>query len=518
MNTKTAALKISEDKTFNVIDQLTLNNGGTYTRNIQSSGSQPLKVTICWTDVPGTPVSAQLDPSNAMLVNDLDLRITNTQSTFYPWKLNRDNPANPATNSAENNVDNVEVVYIASPAAGSYTITVDHDGTLSGGSQAFSIIISGAVALGNPPSCTTPVNPQPGATNVPVNTSLSWQAVTGATGYILYLGTDNPPSNLVNGANLGNVTTYTPSPALAYNTTHYWKVVPYNDAGQATGCSVWSFTTENSPYIIPPYTESFESGLGQWQQATDDNFNWTRWSGDTPTAKTGPKKAHDGTYYIYTEASPPQAPGQEASLEASFTFAGMSNPELSLWYHMYGNQMGTLHVDVFNGTWTNNVWSLSGQKQTTEKAPYRNAVINLISYANQVGVKIRIRGTIGSGEKSDMAVDLVSVRQKAAKASMEPTPGTTKQDDNNTVNQKALNVPGDQTEIFASDGVIHIRNASGDNIEGRVSIYNGTGQVLQVIELDGASSYLLNPVLRPGIYIIRLASGTTIISRKILIY
>lgn len=143
MNTQSAAAKITENQTGDVISELTLSNGGTYTREVQATGTEPLKVTIVWTDVPGTPVSAQLDPITPMLVNDLDLRLTSGGSTHYPWKLNRNSPSSAATNSGENNVDNVEVVYVSNPIAGTYTITIDHDGTLNGGSQAFSIIISG---------------------------------------------------------------------------------------------------------------------------------------------------------------------------------------------------------------------------------------------------------------------------------------------------------------------------------------------------------------------------------------
>jgi PKD repeat protein len=144
MNTKNAALKISADQTADVISELTLSNGSTYTRDVIALGTEPLKVTIVWTDPAGTPPAASLDPITPVLVNDLDLRITRSGSTFYPWKLDRNNPTNAATNAAENNVDNVEVVYIASPVAGgTYTITVDHDGTLSGGPQAYSMIISG---------------------------------------------------------------------------------------------------------------------------------------------------------------------------------------------------------------------------------------------------------------------------------------------------------------------------------------------------------------------------------------
>ncbi len=147
MNTESAAAKITEDQTADVITEYLLSDGGSYTRDITTAGTTgPLKVTIVWTDPTGTPVAASLNPADAMLVNDLDLKITQASNTYYPWKLDVNNPSNAATQSSENNVDNVEEVYIASPTSSTtYTITVDHDGTLSGGSQAFSIIISGDI-------------------------------------------------------------------------------------------------------------------------------------------------------------------------------------------------------------------------------------------------------------------------------------------------------------------------------------------------------------------------------------
>ena len=145
LNIEKAAEKITEDQTNDVISEHTLANGGTYTTSITATSGFPIKVTICWTDPKGTPPAPAVDPSDVMLVNDLDLRVEDQSgNTYYPWKLDKDNPANAATNNSENNVDNVEMVYIANPTAGeTYTITVDHDGTLSSGSQAFSMIISG---------------------------------------------------------------------------------------------------------------------------------------------------------------------------------------------------------------------------------------------------------------------------------------------------------------------------------------------------------------------------------------
>ena len=141
LNAKKAAEIIKEDETSNIIDELTLLNGGSYTREIElEEGLESLKVTIVWTDPAGTPVAASLDPTDKMLVNDLNLKITKDGITYYPWKLDVANPSNAATNIGLNDVDNVEQVYIPSPQAGTYTITVEHIGTLAS-PQNFSIIL-----------------------------------------------------------------------------------------------------------------------------------------------------------------------------------------------------------------------------------------------------------------------------------------------------------------------------------------------------------------------------------------
>jgi len=143
MNTEKAALIISQNQLDNVIKELVLNEGETYSRTIKSYGNTPIKVTICWTDAPGTPTSAQLDPSNAMLINDLDVNIIHNDDIDYPWSLDPLHPEEAATKHAKNYVDNVEVIDIINPEAGEYTITVSHEGTLFNEQQNFSIIISG---------------------------------------------------------------------------------------------------------------------------------------------------------------------------------------------------------------------------------------------------------------------------------------------------------------------------------------------------------------------------------------
>jgi len=153
VNTKKMTDVISDEfggNSTHLIREIVLNNAGSYTIQVNALGTQPLKATICWTDLPGTPVAPLvLNPTDLMLVNDLDLRV-NYQSTVYqPWRLNPASPASAAT-TGDNFRDNVEQVYIASPAAGNHVITVNHKNSLQGGNQAFSLIISGAAWEDNP--------------------------------------------------------------------------------------------------------------------------------------------------------------------------------------------------------------------------------------------------------------------------------------------------------------------------------------------------------------------------------
>lgn len=139
LNINKAAL-LSGNTTTAQINELSLSNGMTFSMNIKSNGTEPLKATICWTDPSGTPPPDGLDPATPMLVNDLDLRIDGV--TYKPWTLD---PANPQSGAVpgDNIRDNTEQILISNPGSGCHTLTVSHKGTLTGGSQMFSLILSG---------------------------------------------------------------------------------------------------------------------------------------------------------------------------------------------------------------------------------------------------------------------------------------------------------------------------------------------------------------------------------------
>lgn len=142
LNSETSADLISTRNVESFIKEESY-SGSDIILDVSATGLEPLIVTIVWTDPAGTPPSSySLDPSDIMLVNDLDLTVSDGGTTHYPYMLDKDNPSDAAT-TGDNDVDNVEKIYIASPSASTYTITISLEGSLTNSSQDFALIVSG---------------------------------------------------------------------------------------------------------------------------------------------------------------------------------------------------------------------------------------------------------------------------------------------------------------------------------------------------------------------------------------
>lgn len=116
---------------------------------VTATGGVPLKVSIGWTDPAGPEQPEMLDPTNRVLVNDLDVRVVSTSGvTNYPWTLDPANPSSAAT-TGDNVLDNIEQVIITNPpASATYTVRVTHKGNLvddtgTTSAQGVSLILSG---------------------------------------------------------------------------------------------------------------------------------------------------------------------------------------------------------------------------------------------------------------------------------------------------------------------------------------------------------------------------------------
>jgi hypothetical protein len=69
------------------------------------------------------------------------------------------------------------------------------------------------------------------------------------TGYKLSLGTSTAANELLDNVELGDVTSYTYEGTFEYNTTYYWKVVAFNENGDAANTETWEFTSMQNPLI-----------------------------------------------------------------------------------------------------------------------------------------------------------------------------------------------------------------------------------------------------------------------------
>lgn len=172
------------------------------------------------------------------------------------------------------------------------------------------------------PNCATLNSPTNNATAIPYQTpqNLTWTApTTGETvdAYDVYMDTNPNPTTLV-----ATVTTTSYAvPNLTAATKYYWRVVPKNPVGSATGCAVFSFTTMDPVYCTAGATStSFE----KISNVTFADLN------NSSTSTAG--------YEDFTSKSASVVKGQVYNFSASFTGTSYSNDEVRVWIDFNGDK------------------------------------------------------------------------------------------------------------------------------------------------------------------------------------
>jgi len=124
-----------------------------------------------------------------------------------------------------------------------------------------------------------PIYPFPanGLSRVHPFTGLHWQDGQGGIPdtYTLYLGTDNPPTNFINGLTLTEKMFDLPED-LEYETEYFWRVDSHNEFGNATG-DVWNFTTNRAPdesFETSDFLSYFWNFTGNTGWIIDDTFSF----------------------------------------------------------------------------------------------------------------------------------------------------------------------------------------------------------------------------------------------------
>jgi GH18 family chitinase len=101
------------------------------------------------------------------------------------------------------------------------------------------------------PGCASNTAPATGSfiTNAFTTVTLSWTAVSGATGYDVYLGTSAATASVI-ANNLSGTSFNFPVPNTPMSDTYYWYVKPKNSIGTTTGCN--STATSFTYAVIQP--------------------------------------------------------------------------------------------------------------------------------------------------------------------------------------------------------------------------------------------------------------------------
>lgn len=100
-------------------------------------------------------------------------------------------------------------------------------------------------------------------------TGFEWSAVDLAEGYHFSVGTSPGVYNVVNNASIGDVASY--SFSGNYNTTYYYKIVPFNAFSDAVGCAEGTFTTTaNGCYCVSEPESVDNDGVTSVQLGTEE--------------------------------------------------------------------------------------------------------------------------------------------------------------------------------------------------------------------------------------------------------
>ena len=179
--------------------------------------------------------------------------------------------------------------------------------------------------------------------------------------------------------------------------------------GSLTDSATLEVTVNDDSTPIVLFNDNFESNFGNWiNTSSGDTRNWTRLAGSTPSSSTGPSGGSpSGGYYVYLETSSGQAYNHGDSAILLGPQLSDSSIHLNFDYHMYGSEIGTLAVDGYsNGSWTNSVWEIAGQQQTSSAAAYTRVNLDLSQYDFS---QVRFRAVAAGGYMGDIALDNIEV-------------------------------------------------------------------------------------------------------------
>lgn len=126
--------------------------------------------------------------------------------------------------------------------------------------------------------CPALINPVNSSTLVPVDDTISWEAVTGVPGYIISLGTTEGGNDILNERNVGSATSYTPTTGLPENTEIFVTITLFFFNQPNITCASQSFTTA-ALSEVPQCVSSSSPTNNEIDVNTATNISWNAVAG-----------------------------------------------------------------------------------------------------------------------------------------------------------------------------------------------------------------------------------------------
>lgn len=287
-------------------------------------------------------------------------------------------------------------------------------------------------------ACSAVSLPAANATNTSLSPTITWAAVTGATGYRLTVGTTTGGTDVLNNQDLGNVLTYTFASPLNSATKYFYKVNSYNLTTTSASCSERNFTTLCGT-LNAPYTETFSSGSLPlcWSTYSVNNTSYALWQFGAATQDYGTTfnaagQNNTAGQFAFVDASTPYTGVHDVTLQTpDINLTGITSPFLEFrWFknHLstatgttqpaYDNNSLTVQVKTVSATTWNTVFTSS-----TNSPIWRTEGITLP--ASYSGTTIQVRFVVdkdvsGNGYFYDNLL-LDDVKLKEAPVCFAPT-------------------------------------------------------------------------------------------------
>lgn len=257
--------------------------------------------------------------------------------------------------------------------------------------------------------------------------SISWTAGSGVS-FIVNADTSGFTAGM---GRYGDTVTVTNTTIYGLSPSTSYEIYIMDDCGSGNGQSTWSGPIPARTACPAVYSSPVMFDLEDLVNGNRTSFAncWTtdktsnpRWEVETGTGSnqnstdTGPFNDHtlngqSGGKYWYLECSGGTL-GNEANLTSPpISLVGMTEPSLYFWFHMYGQTMGNLHIDIENdGTWYNDYFVISGQQDTSGADDWNQLELNLAAFVSDT-VVVRFRGERGSDYYSDMSIDDIEIAE-----------------------------------------------------------------------------------------------------------